>query len=408
MIRIFIVLLLLFSLSLAKDDIDNKIKSTSSKIDTFSHNYTTLNKKLAKNAKAILEQRLEIEKQQKFLQNLKLQLSKKELSYKENKSQLNDLVDHNEKLKKEQDMIEQELVFVIAQSVSLSVVLEDEYAVDEESLIEFEILKEMLKASKEKAKKLNEKYYSNAKDIEMLSSQAKSLKNSIANIDLKRKKLISAQKSNKKSLKLLEIAKSSYRKEVKTLIRKQNVLKSTLAKLNIIKVDEANKAKEEEERKVAFANKKEILEDDNLPKVKKHGSSYQAIKTKKYKGPKTIAPLDSYTISKKYGTYTDPIYGIKIFNESISLKPKKPNAKVKTVFNGKVIYADKTAVLDNIVIVEHKGGLHTIYANLSQISPNIKKGKKIKKGYSIGRVNEELIFEVTQKSYHINPIHLFK
>ncbi|MBL6974060.1 MAG: M23 family metallopeptidase, partial [Sulfurimonas sp.] len=85
-----------------------------------------------------------------------------------------------------------------------------------------------------------------------------------------------------------------------------------------------------------------------------------------------------------------------------------PNAKVKTVFNGKVIYADKTAVLDNIVIVEHKDGLHTIYANLSQISPNIKKGKKIKKGYSIGRVNEELIFEVTQKSYHINPIRLFK
>jgi murein DD-endopeptidase MepM/ murein hydrolase activator NlpD len=161
-------------------------------------------------------------------------------------------------------------------------------------------------------------------------------------------------------------------------------------------------------KKRAFAGKEEILEDTNLPKVKKHGSSYQAIKTKKYKGPKTIAPLDSYTISKKYGTYTDPIYGIKIFNESISLKPKKPNAKVKTVFNGKVIYADKTAVLNNIVIVEHKNGLHTIYANLSQISPNIKKGKKIKKGYTIGRVGEELVFEVTQKSYHINPIRLFK
>jgi len=147
---------------------------------------------------------------------------------------------------------------------------------------------------------------------------------------------------------------------------------------------------------------------NNLPKVKKHGNSYQSVKTKKYKGKKTIAPLDSYTITKKYGTYTDPIYGIKIFNESISLKPRKLNAKVKTVFNGKVIYADKTAVLNNIVIVEHKNGLHTIYANLSQISPNIKKGKKIKRGYTIGRVKDELIFEVTQKSYHINPIRLFK
>ena len=167
------------------------------------------------------------------------------------------------------------------------------------------------------------------------------------------------------------------------------------------------KAQEEKERKIAFDSKKKVS-NKNLPKVKKHGSSYQAVKTKKYKGKKTIAPLDSFTITKKYGTYTDPIYGIKIFNEAISLKPKKANAKVKTVFNGKVIYAEKTNVLDNVVIIEHKNGLHTIYANLSQISPNIKKGKKVKKGYSIGRVTDELTFEVTQKSYHINPIRLFK
>ena len=408
MIRICISFFLLFHLVYAQENINNQIKSTSSKINTFSKNYTSLNKKLAKNAKEILKERLVIQKQTKFLQELKVQLSQKELSYKANKSQLKGLKVNNEKLKQEQNEIEQELVFVIAQSVSLSVILEDEYAVNEESLIEFEILKKMLDASKEKAAVLNRTYYSNAKNIDNLSQIASGLRKAISNIDKKRKKLLSVQKKNKKSLKNLTLAKSSYKKKVKKLIRKQDALKSTLAKLNIIKVDEAKKAKVAKERKLAFANKKEILDDKNLPHVKQHASSYQAIKTKKYKGAKTIAPLDSYTISKKYGTYTDPIYGIKIFNESISLKSKKRNAKVKTVFNGKVIYADKTAVLDNIVIVEHKGGLHTIYANLSQISPNIKKGKKIKKGYTIGRVNEELIFEVTQKSYHINPIRLFK
>jgi len=412
MIRLFVALLIFTTIVYAKANINTQIKSTNNKINTFSQNYTSLNNKMAKNAKAILKQKLEIQKQQKFLKDLKRKLTDKERSYEENKIQLKNLVVYNKNLKEKQDKIEQELVFVIAQSVSLSVILEGDYSSDEDSLMEFEILKEMLKASKIKAQKLNKEYFSNSKDIKVLSKQADSLKISIANIDTKRKKLVSVQKKNKKSLNSLEVAKSSYKKKVKTLIRKQNVLKSTLAKLNIIKIDEAKKAKQAKERKIAFANKKiendEIVNEKNLPKVKKHGSSYQAIKTKKYKGPKTIAPLDSYTISKKYGTYTDPIYGIKIFNESISLKPKKPNAKVKTVFNGKVIYADKTAVLDNIVIVEHKNGLHTIYANLSQISPNIKKGKKIKKGYSIGRVNEELIFEVTQKSYHINPIRLFK
>ena len=208
-------------------------------------------------------------------------------------------------------------------------------------------------------------------------------------------------------MKKLKKDKAIYTKELKGLINRQNSLKNTLEKLNLIKVDTLKKEKEAKERKKAFARKK-IRLNENLPKVKKHGTSYQSVKTKKYRGPKTIAPIDSYKITKKYGTYTDPIYGIKIFNESISLKPTKANARVKTVFNGKVIYADKTAVLKNIVIVEHKNGLHTIYANLSQISPNIKKGQKIKKGYTIGRVNKELIFEVTKKSYHINPIRLFQ
>lgn len=408
MIRLIAILLFLTStLSLAEDNIDKKIKSTNSKIKTFSKSYSSINNKMAKNAKDILRQKLEIQKQQKFLNQLKLMLSDKELNYRENKSQLSDLIKLNEKLKKAQNTLEEELVFVVAQSVSLSVILEEEYAVDAESLIEFEILQKMLKSSKEQVDKLNKKYYENSRDIKLLNKHTKSLQNSISNIDLKRKKLISTQKSNKKALKKLEVAKSSYKKELKKLLAKQDALKKTLSQLNLIKIDKIKREKEKKDRAVAFDNKK-IVDNKNLPKVKKHGSSYQAIKTKKYRGKKTIAPIDSYTISKKYGTYTDPIYGIKIFNESISLKPKKENAKVKTVFNGKVIYADKTAVLDNIVIVEHKNGLHTIYANLSQISPNIKKGKKIKKGYVIGRVSDELIFEVTQKSYHINPIRLFK
>ena len=264
----------------------------------------------------------------------------------------------------------------------------------------------MLKNSKEKVKSLNTKFYDNSKNINALSKYAKSLKVAIATIDSKRRELVNIQNKNKKALKNLKTAKTSYKKDLKKILNKQDSLKNTLAKLNIIKVDEIKKAKEEEERRKAF-NSKKILSNQTLPKVKKHGSSYQRIKTKKYRGKKTIAPFSPYTITKRYGTYTDPIYGIKVFNESISLKPKQKNTKVKTVFNGKVIYADKTAVLKNIVIVEHKNGLHTIYANLSQISPRIKKGKKIKKGYTIGRVNNELIFEVTQKSFHINPIRLF-
>ncbi len=407
MIRLFVILSLVFSVILANTSVDSKIKKTSTKLNKYSKNHKNINKKMAKNAREILRLKKELNKQQKLAKKLQQELEGKEKSYNENKKQLISLSKTQAKLEKDSQKLEQELVFMIAQSVSLSVILEEEYTPSEESMIEFEVFKVMLKNSKEKIKKLNKIFYENSKNINILSEQAASLEVAIAVIDSKRKDLLNAQAKTKKGLKKLKIAKASYKKELQKLLKKQDLLKNTLAKLNIIKIDEIKKAKESAARKKAF-KQKTVLSDKNLPTVKKHGSSYQAVKTKKYKGPKTIAPFSPYTITKKYGTYTDPIYGIKVFNESISLKPKEPNTKVKTVFNGKVIYADKTAVLNNIVIIEHKNGLHTIYANLSQISPNIKKGKKVKKGYTIGRVGNELIFEVTQKSFHINPIRLFK
>ena len=404
----FIVLLLtLTTLLFGAVNTDKEISKTSSKISSNSKNYSKINKKMAKTAKEILKQKRSLNKQKKYLKKLKSELAVKELSYKENISQLKLMKKSQTDLKKKQGKIEDKLTLVIAKSVSLSLILDEDFSKNEDSLIEMEILKVMLEKEKEKAKTLSGQFFSNAKDIDILNQHASSLEVAISNIDQKRKKVLKTQAANKKALTKLTKSKKSYKKELKKLLSRQNSLKNTLAKLNIVKVDQIKKAKVEAERKKAFQKKKIVL-DKNLPKVKKHGSSYQAVKTRKYRGKKTIAPLDSYTITKKYGTYTDPIYGIKIFNESISLKPKKENAKVKTVFNGKVVYADKTAVLNNVVIVEHTSGLHTIYANLSQISPNIKTGKKIKRGYTIGRVKDELVFEVTQKSDHINPIRLFK
>lgn len=406
MIQLFWIIILASNLVFAKTSVDADIKKTSSKLNTFTKSYSSLNEKMTQNADAILKQKKEIELQEKHLEALKDELSKKESTYESNTNQLQELKNVQSNLKTTQEKLEEELVFTIAQSVSLSVVLEEEMDASEKSLIEFEVLKVMLEESRQKVKKLNVEFYNNTKNINILNEHASSLEVEIASIDSKRKALLEANKKNIKDLKSLEIAKNSYKKELQDVLKKQDELKNTLAKLNIIKIDEIKKAQEEAQRKMAF-DSKTIVSDDGLPDVKRHGSSYQAVKTKKYVGTKTIAPFDPYTITKKYGTYTDPIYGIKVFNESISLKPKESNAKVKTVFNGRVIYADKTAVLNNIVIIEHENELHTIYANLSQISPDIKKGMKIKKGYAIGRVDDELIFEVTQKSFHIDPENLF-
>ncbi|MCX6050990.1 MAG: peptidoglycan DD-metalloendopeptidase family protein [Campylobacterales bacterium] len=408
MIRLFISFIFFFGVVDAKeDDIGKKIDTTSSKLNSYSQDYKTVSQKMEENAAAIIKQKAEIDQQQESLKQIKLELDAKEGDYKDNKSQLDELKSYNGKLKSDQDGIEQELVFVIAQSVSLSLILEEEYAVDAESLIEFEVLQKMLKTSKDRASHLNQNYFANAKEIEVLKEHTSTLQLAIASIDSKRKQALAAHEANKKSLEKLQLAEESYKKELKELLGKQDELKNTLEKLNIIKLDAIKEAQKKEDLKVAFDNKRIELNKDTAA-VKKVGNSYQEPTTAKYTGEKTIAPLDAYTITKKYGAYTDPIYGLKIFNESISLKAKEEDAKVKTVFNGKIIYADKTAVLNNIVIVEHDDGLHTIYANLSQIAPNIEKGQKVKKGFTIGRVSGELVFEVTQKSFHIDPAVLFQ
>ncbi|MCK9455436.1 murein hydrolase activator EnvC [Sulfurimonas sp.] len=407
MIRLLIIFALISSHLYAKTSVDAKIKKTSSEISSVAKSKEEISKKMDEIAQAILEQRKEIDTQHKYLNRLKNELLEKEGSHNENIKELEGLKSSQTKLKEETQELEEELVFTIAQSVSLSIILEEEYSASAESLMEYEVLELMLKNAKEKIKDLNEKFHNNSKNIDILNKKVTSLEESIKNIDEKRRELQKTKKANEASLKKLEKTKISYKNKLKDIFKKQDLLKKTLSKLNIIKIDELKKAKEEAARAKAF-DAKEIISEDNLPKVKNHGSSYQAAKTKKYTGQKTIAPFEPYKITKKYGTYTDPIYGIKVFNESISLQPNERNTKVKTVFNGKVIYADRTPVLDNIVIVEHDNGLHTIYANLSQIAPDIRKGKKIKKGYTIGRVNDELIFEVTQKSFHINPIRLFQ
>ena len=109
---------------------------------------------------------------------------------------------------------------------------------------------------------------------------------------------------------------------------------------------------------------------------------------------------------KKFGTYVDPVYKIKIYNESITLQAPQEDAKVQNVLNGQIVYAGESSMLGKVVVVEHSGRMHTVYAGLSKIAPNIVKGRKIKQGYVVGKVNSKLVFQATKDSKHIDPLRL--
>ena len=119
---------------------------------------------------------------------------------------------------------------------------------------------------------------------------------------------------------------------------------------------------------------------------------------------KAISPLGDAKVVKAFGSHTDPTHKIKIFNESITLKVAQGKNKVYNVLDGKVVFVGKSDVLGKVIVIAHKNKLHTIYARLSTFAPTIYVGRRLKQGYVIGKVDDTLVFQITQNSKHINPM----
>ena len=136
------------------------------------------------------------------------------------------------------------------------------------------------------------------------------------------------------------------------------------------------------------------------------GSIYYKPKIASYYGPKTIPPLRGKII-KHFGSYIDPVYKIRIYNDSITIKPYTPQSTVRAILNGKIVYIGNNDD-KKIIIIRHKNDLFSIYANLSKISPILKKGFYVKKGQIIARVKDALEFEVTYKENPINPLKVIR
>ena len=392
-------LLLIVTTVAAKQDVSKQITKTNKEIKSFDKKYSSLHKKMSKTAKAIKKSEKDLARQKRDISQLSEKLEQSQEKYEANQKEMRTLKDKQQLLQGKQGLIEKELVQSIARNISINSLDKDKHAVTTDSIITEEILNELNLQTQRKIERLEKENNTNTKNIKSYQTRTDRLQADINSIDKQKIKLQEVTKKNKSSISKMQKDRKKYKKSINTLLARKKALSSTLARLNIIKSEEVKKRKE-----VKISRTKKGA----TAKVTKKGSIYQSVKSKKYRGKKTIAPLSGYRLVKKFGPYIDPIYKIKIYNESVSLQPKQRNAKVKTVLNGKVILAKKTQLLDNVVIIKHSNGLHTIYAHLDQIAPTIKKGKKVKKGAVIGRVDHELIFEVTQNSYHIDPMTLIK
>ena len=440
MTKIFFLLFLSTNILFSATTIDKKIQKNKQSLNSSAKQEETTSLKIKELAEKIESQNSNIINLEKDIKQVNSDIDEHQKLLEDAKEKLDQLKSKSTDLIKEKTSNEEQIVNTIIEefSISLALKLASENSLQE--LIDSEIYTLLSQHSKDKVLKLNNNYNvlstntkSNQKDIEKIASY-------IEDRQKTKEKLTSLKEKHSSSLVNLEEQHKSYQEELNKVAKQQDSLKNLLAELNILKEEENKKAEEEKRERLQqlLAQKKadskktireEAQEEDKAPNdeiqtaevrnqryaknlnldVRKIGSSTDGVKIVKYKGESTIAPLRSFKVVKNFGTYYDPVYKIKLFNESIVLKSDEPKAKVVAVLNGKVVYAKKNAgMLENVVIIQHEGGLHTIYSHLDEISPTLVVGKWIKQGYVVGRVDDNLMFQATKDSSHIDPKDLFK
>jgi len=399
-------MVLFLAISIHAVSVDRKIAVSKERLKKTKSSYIHMDRKLAKIAKEINKNELKLKKLELLLKKLDIEIEENSKTLSTSEKKLKKILDNLKILEEEKRAQEAKFAQMIANSYILERIKKNKGLQSIEDVIENEILELLILKKMEKMHIMENNLLQIIKRKVQLDNEAKKLISIVNRLKSKKELAASEKKRRTKLLFLLEKEKKKYQKRLEKLQKEEHDLRDTLARLNIIKRKEMEK-KRKKRQSLEAKSKKEIDRGNKL-KVRKIGSSFQKHAIGKYKGVKTISPVGKAKLVKKFGLYTDPVYNIKIFNESITLKPYKKNAKVKNVLNGRVVFAKDTPVLGKVVIVEHKNNLHTIYAKMSKIAPTIKEGKRIKKGYIIGRVEKELMFEVTQKNRHINPLELIR
>lgn len=394
--RFFLILFcfFIFSNGLLANAINEKTKN----LEENKRIQEQVNKKLEDLASDILNGEKSLVELSSQIETLSSQTSKLEENAKAQNKELDILNNQNKELLQSKASMENKLVSLIAKNFAYDLPIPEGYIESKESFMAFEVLETVDKVLREEIFKLSKDYEEVSRLIDEKEGQIKVIHTNLKEYNDQISKLKNLKQKQVNEINKQKTDRAIYTKKLDDLKAQQDELRNTLNQLKIIE-------SKEQEEKIAAQNTPKPSTNNNQT-IRQIGSSYQGTNVKKYTGKKTIAPLESFTIKQKFGNYVDPIYNIKIFNENVVLRSKKSDATVKSVLDGKVIFAKDTSMLQNVVIVEHDDGVHTIYAHLDKIAPTIKAGKNIKKGAVLGRIKNDLTFEVTQKNFHINPLEL--
>jgi len=385
------IIVVFFSIFLYGANIDKKIdttkktlKQTKTQISKMNSRLVIIGKKIQKENRYISNINKKMISLNKKIYTLKRNISKKQKNLLTLEKQKAFLLDKKYKLEKQVvDFIANNYYI---QTLNIS---------NEKDLINEEVLKVITKESTKRMSKISNQYLDLDSKISDIAKEIEKI-NKLKNVLENRKKELEKLKIRKKDrIVQLKKIKIKYKKELEKIIKNQDQLQIQLSKLKIIKAEELRK------RKLLSKRNKDRLMDK--VKVKNYGNVYMKRKTITYRGLKTFPPVKGQVI-RAFGSYVDPVYKISLYNDSITIKTK-PNAKVRAIFSGIIVFVGETNE-GKMIVIKHRHRLHSVYAKLKTISPFVKKGYHVKKGEIIARVNNELEFEITYKDLPINPMQV--
>ena len=220
--------------------------------------------------------------------------------------------------------------------------------------------------------------------------------------------LLTKIESQKKEL---EESKSKIEEEEKKLQElKSNAIKltTTLKNSRTLQKSKMDKLTEEEKGIQEEINKYKIEEAniENQIKQATNDGEYQL----QYTGGVMVWPVakEGTVITSPFGTRNHPIQGVVKLHSGIDIGGAGYGAKVVAAEDGVVSFAGTLGGYGNCVIVNHGGGISTLYGHgqtlLTTVGTNVKKGDIIMEVGSTGNsTGPHLHFEVRVNNIAVNP-----
>ncbi|MGE5423435.1 MAG: murein hydrolase activator EnvC family protein [Ignavibacteriales bacterium] len=214
-------------------------------------------------------------------------------------------------------------------------------------------------------------------------------------------------------------------KEIKAekadLESKKNQLETTK---QVLITNEAEKRDKEEQLKEQSDKKQDVLDsikterrkyEQALEELEQNSREIEAIiqrlqtNTGSYQGTGTFTwPLSGYhRISSDYGMRYHPILKQRKLHTGIDI-PAPKGTKILAADSGKVIYRGYMGGYGNVIIIDHGGGVSSLYGHQSAFIASV--GQSVNKGDFIGKVGStgwstgpHLHFEVRKNGIPVNP-----